>query len=32
MDEKGFILGILTYLERVFSRRLYKEGKTKAYI
>jgi sulfite reductase alpha subunit-like flavoprotein len=32
MDKKGFLLGILTRLKRVFSRRLYKEGKIKAYI
>jgi hypothetical protein len=32
MDEKGCMLGILTRLKRVFSKRLYKEGKIKAYI
>ena len=32
MDEKGFMLGVLTRLKRVFSRRLYEEGKIKAYI
>jgi hypothetical protein len=32
MDEKGFMLGVLTCLKRVFSRRLYEEGKLKAYI
>jgi hypothetical protein len=32
MDKKGFMLGVLTRLKRVFSRRLYEEGKIKAYI
>ncbi|KAF1928461.1 uncharacterized protein M421DRAFT_63035 [Didymella exigua CBS 183.55] len=32
MDEKGCMLGILTRLKRVFSRRLYEEGKIKAHI
>jgi hypothetical protein len=32
MDEKGFLLGILTCLKRLFSRRLYKSSKIKAYI
>ncbi|KAH5177126.1 hypothetical protein HBI67_211460 [Parastagonospora nodorum] len=32
MDEKGFMLGILTRSKRVFSRRLYEEGKIKAHI
>jgi hypothetical protein len=32
MDEKGFLLEILTRSKRVFSRSLYKEGKIKAYI
>jgi hypothetical protein len=32
MDKKGFMLGVLTRLKRVFSRRLYKEGKIKAHI
>jgi hypothetical protein len=32
IDEKGFMLGILTRSERVFSRRLYEEGKIKAHI
>jgi hypothetical protein len=32
MDEKGFMLGVLTRSKRVFSRRLYKEGKIKAHI
>jgi hypothetical protein len=27
MDKKGFLLGILTRLKRVFSRRLYEEGR-----
>jgi hypothetical protein len=32
MDKKGFMLGVLTRSKRVFSRRLYKEGKIKAHI
>jgi hypothetical protein len=32
MDEKGFMLGVLTRSKRVFSKRLYKEGKIKAHI
>lgn len=32
MDEKGLLLGILTRSKRVFSRRLYEEGKIKAHI
>jgi hypothetical protein len=32
MDEKGFLLGILSTTKRIFSKRLYKEGKIKAYI
>jgi hypothetical protein len=32
MDEKGCMLGILTRSKRVFSRRLYEEGKINAYI
>jgi hypothetical protein len=32
MDEKGFMLGVLTRSKRVFSRRLYEEGKLKAHI
>jgi hypothetical protein len=32
MDEKGFMLGILTRSKRVFSRRLYEKGKIKAHI
>jgi hypothetical protein len=32
MDEKGFMLGVLTCSKRVFSRRLYEEGKIKAHI
>jgi hypothetical protein len=32
IDEKGCMLGILTRLKRVFSRRLYKEGKIKAHV
>lgn len=32
MDEKGFILRVLTRSKRVLSRRLYEEGKIKAHI
>jgi hypothetical protein len=32
MDEKGFMLGVLTRSKRVFSRRLYEEGKINAHI
>jgi hypothetical protein len=32
IDKKGYMLGILTRSKRVFSKRLYKEGKIKAYI
>jgi hypothetical protein len=32
MDEKGFLLGILTRSKRVFSRRLYEEKRIKAHI
>jgi hypothetical protein len=32
MDEKGFLLGILTRSKRLFSRRLYEERKIKAHI
>ena len=32
MDEKGCMLGILTRSKRVFSRRLYEEGRIKAHI
>jgi hypothetical protein len=32
MDEKGFMLGVLTRSKRVFSRRMYEEGKIKAHI
>jgi hypothetical protein len=32
MDEKGFMLGVLTRSKRVFSRRLYEEEKIKAHI
>ena len=32
MDKKGFMLGVLTRLKRVFSRRLDKEGKIKAHV
>jgi hypothetical protein len=32
IDKKSYILEILTYLKQVFSRRLYKERKIKAYV
>jgi hypothetical protein len=32
MVEKGCMLGILTRSKRVFSKRLFEEGKTKAHI
>jgi hypothetical protein len=32
MDEKGFLLGVVTRSKRVFSRRLYEEGKLKSMI
>jgi hypothetical protein len=32
MDKKGFMLGVLTRSKRLFSRRLYEEGKIKAHI
>ena len=32
MVEKGFMLGVLNRLKRVFSKRLYKEGKMKAHV
>jgi hypothetical protein len=32
MDEKGFLLGVVTKSMRVFSRRPYEEGKLKAWI
>jgi hypothetical protein len=32
MDEKGFMLGVLTRSKRVFSRRMYEDGKMKAHI
>ncbi|KAF2832659.1 hypothetical protein CC86DRAFT_390650 [Ophiobolus disseminans] len=32
MDEKGFVLGVVSRSKRVFSRRLYEEGKIKAYL
>jgi hypothetical protein len=32
IDKKGFLLGVLTRLKQVFSRRLYKERKIKAYL
>jgi hypothetical protein len=30
MDKKGFLLGVVTRSKRVFSRRLYEEGKLKS--
>jgi hypothetical protein len=32
MDEKGFMLGVLTCSKQVFSRRMYEDGKIKAHI
>jgi hypothetical protein len=32
MDEKGFLLGILTRIKRLFSRRLYERRKLDSYI
>jgi hypothetical protein len=32
MDETGFMLRVLTRSKRVFSRRLYEEGKIKDHI
>jgi hypothetical protein len=32
MDEKGFMLRVLTRSKRVFSRRMYEDGKMKAHI
>jgi hypothetical protein len=32
IDEKGFLLGIVTRLKRVFSRRMYKKGRIKEYL
>jgi hypothetical protein len=32
MDEKGFLLGILSRTKRIFSKRLYEAGKMKAHI
>jgi hypothetical protein len=32
MDEKGFLLGILTRLKRVFSRQLYEDRKIRSHI
>jgi hypothetical protein len=32
MDEKGFMLKVLTRSKRVFSRRLYEDGKIKAHV
>ena len=32
MDEKGFLLGVVTRSKRVFSRRLYEEGKLRSLI
>ena len=32
MDEKGFLIGILSKMKRIFSRRRYKEGSIKQII
>jgi hypothetical protein len=32
IDEKGFLLGVVTRSKRVLSRRLYEEGKLKSMI
>ena len=32
MDEKGFLVGILSKIKRVFSRRLYEQGTIKQLI
>ncbi|KAF2849415.1 hypothetical protein T440DRAFT_399091, partial [Plenodomus tracheiphilus IPT5] len=32
MDEKGFLLGVVTRSKRVFSRRLYQEGRLRSII
>jgi hypothetical protein len=32
MDEKGFMLGVLTDSKRAFSKRMYEDGKIKAHI
>jgi hypothetical protein len=32
MDEKGFMLGVLTRMKQVFSKILYEEEKIKVYI
>ena len=32
MDEKGFLVGILLKIKRIFSRRRYKEGSIKQII
>jgi hypothetical protein len=32
MDEKGFMLGVLTCSKRLFSRRLYKEENIRAHV
>jgi hypothetical protein len=32
MDEKSFMLEVLTRSKRVFSRRMYEEGKIEAHI
>jgi hypothetical protein len=32
MDEKGFLLSILTQLKRVFSRQLYEDQKIRSHI
>lgn len=32
MDEKGFLISVLTRIKRMFSRRLYEEGKLRSHI
>jgi hypothetical protein len=32
MDEKGFLLGVVTKSKRVFSKSVYKRGKLRSYI
>jgi hypothetical protein len=32
MDEKGFILGVIGYSKRIFSKALYKDGKRRSTI
>lgn len=32
MDEKGFLIGILSRAKRIFSRRRYKQGSTEQFL